>query len=109
MNILEEQRFKEKWEKAYEDIRIHSKTVLIYRILFSLRRIIFVYSIYQLYFYPSLQLCCFLYINLFSSIYQGKYNPFKSRSTNRSHLFNEFAISIIAYMTVFFTDMVDSR
>ena len=71
LTILESEQFKSTWGKAYTDIRFKSKFNMLYRLFFCLRRTIFIFSIYQLYNYQTLQICLFYYSNLLVSIYQG--------------------------------------
>ena len=81
--VLESKDFKDKFDLAYKDIRIHSKMNLLYRLFFCLRRSIFVYTIYYLYLMPTIQLLCFFYVNLMCTIYQGYYMPLKTKYSNR--------------------------
>ena len=79
------------------------------RLFFCLRRLLFVYSIYQLYENQLLQILILFYTNLFMSCYKGYFKPLIGRKQNQIELFNEFMISCISYFLVLYTEMVDSE
>ena len=81
---------------------------MLYRLLFCLRRAIFIFSIYQLYNYITLQICLFYYSNLFISIFQGQFSPLKGKLQNRLQLMNEIFVCFIAYFSMLFTDYVST-
>ena len=108
LKTLNNKYFMLKWGKAYEGINIKNKANLFFRIWFCIRRIIFISSLYLIPQYISLQLICFMYANLFSTVYQGNFKPLNIRFLNRLQMTNEYLIACMAYMAVLFTDLIDA-
>ena len=108
LEILESEEFLQTWGKAYEDVKFYNKKNMLNRLLFCLRRLLFVYSIYQLYEYTIFQILILFYTNLFMTIYQGQLKPLQGRKNNKIQLFNEYMISTISYFLVLYTEMVNS-
>ena len=77
--------------------------MLSYRLLFCLRRILFVSSIWLFDKTPTYQLLSLLYVNLVIALYIGL-KPFKSLITNRIELANEYMMTSICYSSIVATD-----
>ena len=96
------------WGEAYLDLKYESRANLFYRLVFCARRFLLGLTVYKMYEYPSLQILLFFCSNMLASLYHGTFMPLRSRTLNRLHIVNEFFIAAISYITILFTDMVDS-
>ena len=104
---LDDPDFVQRWEMIYKSYKRDNQLAIAFDLLFCLRRVAFVYSIFAFQDYSAFQIISLLMINLLMTIYSGKAQPFRTRSKNRMHLFNEYQLSVICYFMVVFTDFVN--
>jgi hypothetical protein len=94
IETLEIKEFKDNWGVVYEAYNYHDTIKIKYRLLFCIRRILFVGSIVIFDEIPSLQLLLLLEVNLGMSIFIGS-KPMKNLLSNRIEIMNEFLMASI--------------
>ena len=90
----------------YTSYKRDSRLALLSDFLFCFRRTAFVFSIFVLADYPSINLISLFSMNLMMTIYAGHTKSFRIRHRNRVELMNEYQFSIICYFMVVFTDFI---
>ena len=87
----------------YSDCKTSTKIQLAFRLVFCLRRVIFVGTILIWDRTPTYQLLSLLYFNL-GMIHYISDKPLKGLNLNRIEMFNEFMMSAICQMTIVATN-----
>ena len=101
-------KFDTRWGAFYDSYRKKSLLALTYKVWFCLRRIIFVFSVFYNRDHLIWQMFYLLYVNLAMSIYIGVSRPYQNSTRNKIEMLNELQFSFICYLTVIFTDFVDT-
>jgi hypothetical protein len=97
--------FHQKWGAVFDSYKKGSRLAILFELLFCIRRILFLFTVFYYRDYTFAQILYFLYFNLMMLIYNGQVSQFVSGSRNRVEQFNEFQFTVISYFTVVFTDM----
>jgi len=108
LKTLERDQFKQKWGVIYEDYKFSERSKIYHKLLFCIRRILFVSSFVVFDTLPTFQLVVLLETNLLMSVYLG-FKPFKHMLNNRIEMMNEFFMSSVCYSSIVLTDYLRSN
>ena len=105
---LESVKFQDRWGYFYQNFREKSLMSRLYYLLFAGKRIIFVSVCYFDFFKqrPWLALMVLIFMNLFSSIYNGTILPLKDKPENLNAMINELFFSGHLSLLICYTDYV---
>ena len=101
--------FENRWGPFYLDIKSGSKIQMFFFPMHCIRRLIYVAICQNLKEYPSIQIICALFLNMFILIYIGTNKSLGSFLKNRIEMFNEFMICSVTFIIMNFTDWVGAR
>ena len=105
---LQDEKFRRNWGVLYDTYKFQDRLKIKYRLLFCIRRILFVGSIVVFDTVPIYQLILLLLTNLLMTHFIG-YKPFKSLVLNRIEIMNEYLMSSICYSSIVMTDYLTTN
>lgn len=108
VDVLSETRFEKTWGPIYEGLRMKSKWTLAYYLVYTVRRIIYIFIVFYIT-QNGWQLVLLQYLNGFVIIYQLMHKPLDSQLKNRIEFVNEIFISTLTFFMCFFTDYIPSH
>ena len=108
MDLLSETSFEKTWGPVYEGLRMKSKWTLAYYLVYTVRRIIYVFIVFYIT-QCGWQLVLLQYLNMFVIMYQMIHKPLDSKLKNNIEFVNEVFISLLTFMMCFFTDWIPSH
>jgi hypothetical protein len=89
------------WELVLsKDMKIYDRLALAFHLVFLLRRIFLVATIFFLDMSGGLQVITFMLLSLLSITYVGWVRPYKNENTNRLEIFNEETIFIAGFLVL---------
>jgi len=95
--------------ELYSGFKTDTKFNLLYYLLFGVRRVFYVYLVFNWEDSSWAQIMVLEYMNLFTIIYFGLLKPMSTFHKNRIELFNEFCIQIITLHMICYSDFVPGR
>lgn len=90
----------------YDDLKLNSKTAVLYNAIFLFRRLTLPLVLVFLAAYPYLQVMFMIFQNLLVLIYLFEVRPFETPFMNRLEIFNEACVLVSTYMILLFSDFV---
>jgi hypothetical protein len=81
-------------------MKLYDRWALAFHLIFLLRRICLVATIFLLEFGGGLQVVTFMLLSLLSIVYIGWVRPYKNENTNRLEIFNEETIFIAGFLVL---------
>jgi hypothetical protein len=95
--------------EIYAGFKTDERLNLTYYLLFGVRRIIYIYVVFNWDHISWAQAMALMFMNLFMVIYIGQQKPMSRLHKNRIELFNEVCIAIITIHMICYTDWVPGR
>jgi hypothetical protein len=96
----------ERYWSLYGNLKFKNTTALFYPFVSTLRKIMFVFGTIYLEEYSYFQVQLFTLMNMFYSIFFAGIHPNSRQWDFRLELYNEWAIQIMCFHLICFTDMV---